>query len=502
METLLFWGGSAAIVAAVGWMILCGGRDLGLWRLPARPDTPAPAGALGRREALAWAAGALACQWAVVLAAYCLVHGGPAGFWAGLWQRFTTAGDSPHYLFLAENGYPRTGEQSNLLVFYPLYPLLVRLLGMVCGGRYALCGMVLSQASFAGAAVLFRALAGRRLPAGGARCAAAALLLYPFSFFAFGVYTEGLFLLLSIGCLYALDRQSWTFTPDAAYFAMPVDTLTVPAGLCKVEAIPDDLWAARQNEQAIEYGGKTYAAGDAAEEIGSVSTLYTPADAASCVATFAAGESLGLVYVTTDNIVKADLVDAAGSCTASVELLTLAEGQHVENCFRYPQQRASDVAFELSYCTEAERQNAQYKNLLCLLRVEDGAPTALIRRPQEDDSDGYLRYIDLSDDGTRLLTVRTNTSELRYTRRGYTQTMIIIGPYGVAVAPAEAGEPLYTGLLDAGQDTGQIDQLAEHSGDVMLYTPAIELEPKAQVVIPDLAASEPDSTQTPKEETP
>lgn len=209
METLLFWGGSAAIAAAVGWMILCGGRDLGLWHLPARPDTPAPAGALGRREALAWAAGALACQWAVVLAAYCLVHGGPAGFWAGLWQRFTTAGDSPHYLFLAENGYPRTGEQSNLLVFYPLYPLLVRLLGMACGGRYALCGMALSQVCFAGAAVLFRALAGRRLPAGGARCAAAALLLYPFSFFAFGVYTEGLFLLLSIGCLYALDRQSW-----------------------------------------------------------------------------------------------------------------------------------------------------------------------------------------------------------------------------------------------------------------------------------------------------
>ena len=160
------------------------------------------------------------------------------------------------------------------------------------------------------------------------------------------------------------------------------------------------------------------------------------------------------------------------------------------------------MAFELSYCTEEERQNAQYKNLLCLLRVEDGAPTALIRRPQEDDSDGYLRYIDLSDDGTRLLTVRTNTSELRYTRRGYTQTMIIIGPYGVAVAPAEGGGPLYTGLLDAGQDTGQIDQLAEHSGDVMLYTPAIELEPKAQVVIPDLAAPGPDSTQTPKEETP
>lgn len=209
METLLFWGGSAAIVAAVAWMVLCGGRDLGLWSVPACPACPRAAAGLSRREALFWAAAALASQWVVVLLAYCFVHGGPAGFWDGLWQRFTTAGDSPHYLFLAENGYPRSGEQSNLLVFYPLYPLLIRLLGALCGGRYALCGLALSQTCFAGAAVLFRALAGRRLPVGGARCAAAALLLYPFGFFAFGVYTEGLFLLLSIACLYALDRRCW-----------------------------------------------------------------------------------------------------------------------------------------------------------------------------------------------------------------------------------------------------------------------------------------------------
>ena len=44
--------------------------------------------------------------------------------------------------------------------------------------------------------------------------------------------------------------------------------------------------------------------------------------------------------------------------------------------------------------------------------------------------------------------------------------------------------------------------MAEHDRDSAFYTPAFELEPKAQVVIPDLAASGPDSTQAPKEETP
>ena len=220
-ESLLFWAGSASIVLCVALMALCALRDLG-W-LPAplpRPRAPgAHAAPLAAREAVFWFLAALASQWAVVLAAYCIVHGGWAGLGEGLWQRFTTAGDSPHYLYLAQNGYQRSGEQSNLIVFYPLYPLLLRLLGALAGGRYALCGMALSQLCFGGAAVCLRALAGRRLPAGGARCAAAALLLYPFAFFAFGVYTEGLFLLLSLAALYLLETRRWGAAGVAAALA-------------------------------------------------------------------------------------------------------------------------------------------------------------------------------------------------------------------------------------------------------------------------------------------
>ena len=44
-------------------------------------------------------------------------------------ERFTVAGDAPHYLYLAEHFYATAGEKINLIVFYPLYPFLVGLLG-------------------------------------------------------------------------------------------------------------------------------------------------------------------------------------------------------------------------------------------------------------------------------------------------------------------------------------------------------------------------------------
>ena len=112
-------------------------------------------------------------------------------FLEGFWQRFTTAGDSPHYLYWRNTVTPAAEDKRNLIVFYPLYPLLIRLLGSLFGGRYALAGLAISQGCWAAAAAAFRALAGRRLAPGGARAAAAAFLFYPFSFFALGVYTEG-----------------------------------------------------------------------------------------------------------------------------------------------------------------------------------------------------------------------------------------------------------------------------------------------------------------------
>ena len=73
---------------------------------------------------------ALGLHWLAVIAAYCVMRAttpGTGTLLAMLEARFTTAGDAPHYLFLATEGYQATGEQANLIVFYPLYPLLMRL---------------------------------------------------------------------------------------------------------------------------------------------------------------------------------------------------------------------------------------------------------------------------------------------------------------------------------------------------------------------------------------
>lgn len=209
-EKIVFWSASLLIVAVVALMCRQCLAELG-WLPGTAPAErpPAPAAHLPPCACAFWFLAALATQWLVLFAAHCAVHGGPAGFGAALWSRFTTAGDSPHYLYLAENGYTTDPEKINLIVFYPLYPMLMRLLGPLFGGSLALAGMVLSQLCFGAAAVLFRRLCGCLLPLSGARAATTAFLLYPFSFFSFGVYTEGLFLLLSIGCLYALERQRW-----------------------------------------------------------------------------------------------------------------------------------------------------------------------------------------------------------------------------------------------------------------------------------------------------
>jgi len=60
-------------------------------------------------------------------------------------ERFTTAGDSPHYLFLAKEGYQSEGDQAKLIVFYPLYPLLMKVLGMILLGNYELAGLLISN---------------------------------------------------------------------------------------------------------------------------------------------------------------------------------------------------------------------------------------------------------------------------------------------------------------------------------------------------------------------
>lgn len=168
--------------------------------------------------------GVLAAQW---LFAWCCWKslgqtGGLSAFFAHFWQRFTTAGDSPHYLFLAQNGYAAQGENAKLLVFYPLYPTLIRLTHRLLAfwsASWQLAGLLVSQLcwGFAGAAML--RLAAWRLNVEGAVTATLLMALYPFGFFALGIYTESLFLLLCLTCMLAALRRSWLCAGVLGFFA-------------------------------------------------------------------------------------------------------------------------------------------------------------------------------------------------------------------------------------------------------------------------------------------
>ena len=138
--------------------------------------------------------------------------------------------DSIHYLGIAGHGYTRASS----VVFFPLYPMLVRALGYLVGSEPG-AGVVLSLAALAVGLVLLHRLTALEL---GPRAANATVLLLafaPLSLFFSAVYTESLFLALSVGSIYAARRGRWKLACALGCFAAA--TRVTGAGLALPLAI-------------------------------------------------------------------------------------------------------------------------------------------------------------------------------------------------------------------------------------------------------------------------
>ena len=116
--------------------------------------------------------------------------------------------DTFYYYTIATDGYSWDAAvfRHYNVVFFPLYPLLMRWGGAALGGHPLLAGLLVSLTAFGGALALLYRLA--RLELGEEYAWRVILLIstFPYALYFSVVYTESLFLLLSVGAFYAMRR--------------------------------------------------------------------------------------------------------------------------------------------------------------------------------------------------------------------------------------------------------------------------------------------------------
>jgi hypothetical protein len=125
--------------------------------------------------------------------------------WLELWNRW----DALHYLNIAENGYASSGDDRVLIVFFPLFPMLIRLASFFTAGDFLQGAFVVSTVMSVAAALLLFHLARVEYSMAVARRAVWFFLIFPTSYFLHIGYTESTFLALALGCVLAARTQHW-----------------------------------------------------------------------------------------------------------------------------------------------------------------------------------------------------------------------------------------------------------------------------------------------------
>ncbi|MGH2740141.1 MAG: mannosyltransferase family protein [Actinomycetota bacterium] len=128
------------------------------------------------------------------------------------WERF----DGLWFLRIATDGYVN-GDGS--AAFFPLYPLLIRILSPILGGHPLAAALLISNAAFFGSLVLLYLLTNHEYDDTMARRAVLYLAVFPTSFFFLAPYSESLFLLLVLGTILAARLGRWELAGVAGALA-------------------------------------------------------------------------------------------------------------------------------------------------------------------------------------------------------------------------------------------------------------------------------------------
>ena len=214
--------------------------------LPPRASNPAP-------EIFLWTRAAI---WAAALFAFfvfvpnrhpraarwddpSLTH--DLGAFTDVWARW----DSVWFLRIAEHGYDAASGAPSAV--YPLYPATVAGLGRVLFGHYVLAGILISLAAALAAFLLLYRLAEERLGAEGARRTVLYLAVFPFALFLQAVYSESLYLFLTLAAFALAERRQFLAAGGVTGLAL----LTRPTGVALLPALALLAWRERDRLRAL-----------------------------------------------------------------------------------------------------------------------------------------------------------------------------------------------------------------------------------------------------------
>jgi hypothetical protein len=124
-----------------------------------------------------------------------------ASGWLGIWNRW----DAPHLLEIARFGYGPPADPARIVLF-PLYPFLIRVVGLVMPLLDA--AMLISLVATVAAALGLQRLVRFDGPEPLARWSVAAMLVFPTAYAFVAPYTEALFLALAVWAFVAVRRDN------------------------------------------------------------------------------------------------------------------------------------------------------------------------------------------------------------------------------------------------------------------------------------------------------
>ena len=127
--------------------------------------------------------------------------------------------DTYWYMDIVHNGYYLKSDNTlSNVVFFPLYPALIKILGTILLGNFVLAGWLISMSALIAGCVYFYKLLKEFHPEIDPELPIFLMLIFPTAFFLNVVYTEAVFFFITISCFYYVFKKQFWMAGTFAFF--------------------------------------------------------------------------------------------------------------------------------------------------------------------------------------------------------------------------------------------------------------------------------------------